>query len=318
MSTAIAVRDSSLLAMIERVATTPEMDLGKLERLIELQERVLAQQARMDYAAAMSAVQGQVGAVCRAAENTQTHSRYALLDDVLRALVPIATEHGFSLSFSAGVSPSAGERRTCCTVMHSGGHAEDYTIDLPLDGVGIAGKSNKTPIHSVKSAHTYGRSMLTQMIFNVALTGESDDDGNGATVDTITADQAAEIDDLVTRTGADRAAFLRFVGASDMASIRASKYAQAVTMLRRKLTQIQDYAPPPDIVAPAPEPEPEPEPVAKISDAQHRRLEARITRTKANRDEIKNAFGLDHLTNMTRDQYDAADRMLDAKEVHHE
>ena len=72
MSTAIAVRDSSLLAMIERVATTPEMDLQKLERLIELQERVLAQQARMDYAAAMSAVQGQVGAVCRAAENTQT------------------------------------------------------------------------------------------------------------------------------------------------------------------------------------------------------------------------------------------------------
>ena len=48
MSTAIAVRDSSLLAMIERVATTPEMDLGKLERLIELQERILAQQARMD------------------------------------------------------------------------------------------------------------------------------------------------------------------------------------------------------------------------------------------------------------------------------
>ena len=38
MSTAIAVRDSSLLAMIERVATTPEMDLQKLERLIELQE----------------------------------------------------------------------------------------------------------------------------------------------------------------------------------------------------------------------------------------------------------------------------------------
>jgi len=275
-------------------------------------------------------VQGQVGAVCRAAENTQTHSRYALLDDVLRALVPIATEHGFSLSFSAGVSPSAGERRTCCTVMHRGGHAEDYTIDLPLDGVGIGGKANKTPIHAVKSAHTYGRSMLTQMIFNITLTADSDDDGNGATVDTITADQAAEIDDLVTRTGADRAAFLRFVGASDMASIRTSKYTQAVTMLKRKLTQIQDYAPPPDIVAPEPEPEPEsepesepepepkPEPVAKISDAQHRRLEARITRTKANREEIKNAFGLDHLTNMTRDQYDVADRMLDAKEAHHE
>ena len=87
-------------------------------------------------------------------------------------------------------------------------------------------------------------------------------------------------------------------------------------MLKRKLTQIQDYAPPPDFLAP--EPEPEPEPVAKISDAQHRRLEARITRTKANREEIKNAFGLDHLTNMTRDQYDVADRMLDTKQVHHE
>ena len=103
-----------------------------------------------------------------------------------------------------------------------------------------------------------------------------------------------------------------------MASIRTSKYTQAVTMLRRKLTQIQDYAPPPDFVAPEPEPEPGPEPVAKISDAQHRRLEARITRTKANREEIKNAFGLDHLTNMTRDQYDVADRMLDTKETHRE
>jgi hypothetical protein len=54
-----------------------------------------------------------------------------------------------------------------------------------------------------------------------------------------------------------------------------------------------------------------------INAAQHRRLEARITEVKASRDDmkayVKKTWGVEHLNELTQDQYDVIDAMLDKK-----
>src|SRR5690606_25050529 len=91
-------------------------------------------------------------------------------------IVPVYTSHGLALSFDTADSPLEGHVRVVCRVTHTGGHAQVYTHDNPLDLTGIGGKVNKTATHGRGSAITYARRYLTLLIFNLR-TGQ-DDDGN--------------------------------------------------------------------------------------------------------------------------------------------
>jgi len=125
------------------------------------------------------------------------------------------------------------------------------------------------------------------------------------TVETITPEQADEITVLLQKTESNVDAFLKWVGAPDVESIPATKYAQVMALLQRKLHQ-QAQDPPQE-----PEENNPPTDDRKITQAQHKRLEARLKEAGVDREKVKSDFGLEHLTDMTRDQYSAIDSMLD-------
>lgn len=162
------------------IAVQRGTDADQLGKLLDLQERWEAGQARKAYAAAMKAVQGEAPKIAKEATNTQTKSQYALLETINAGLVPVYTRHGFSLSFSQGQTEAEGHIRIVCDVSHEAGHSEVKHVDLPLDMTGIAGTVNKTAIHATGSTYSYGRRYLTCMIFNVS-TGD-DDDGQASGV----------------------------------------------------------------------------------------------------------------------------------------
>jgi hypothetical protein len=173
----IATTDqSSVVSIIERVMLDPALDVDKMERILNMQERVMNKQSEMSFNTALSAVQKDAPAIQRKASNDQTRSRYALLEHINESLIPVYTEHGFSLSFDTGDAPD-GLIRINCTVSHNAGHSRLYHYDLPLDNVGAKGNVNKTNVHASGSTISYGRRYLTCMIFNVVLTNE-DIDGN--------------------------------------------------------------------------------------------------------------------------------------------
>lgn len=150
-------------------------DPDRLEKLLGVQERWQAQQSRRAYYEAMRAVQAEAPAVTRDATNTQTGSLYAKLETISKALAPVYTRHGFSLSYGTADSPLEGYVRITCAVMHSGGHVEHIHVDLPADDVGIKGNRNKTATHAHGSTISYGRRYLVLMAFNVTMAGEDDD-----------------------------------------------------------------------------------------------------------------------------------------------
>jgi hypothetical protein len=169
---------TSMLAVIERAARDPQVDVEKLERLWVIQEKIIARQAEEAFNAAMSDVQAAIRSISADANNNQTRSKYATYAALNRVLRPIYTEHGFSLSFDTG-DASEGMVRVLCYVSHKGGHTRTYRADIPADGKGAKGGDVMTKTHAVGSGMSYGMRYLLKMIFNVAI-GEDDDDGNGA------------------------------------------------------------------------------------------------------------------------------------------
>jgi hypothetical protein len=84
------------------------------------------------------------------------------------------------------------------------------------------------------SAMTYARRYSYCAMVGVA--AEDDDDGNAASSDKeiVSTEQALEIDLLITEVKADKANFLKFIGASDVSQIPLAKYQSAIDALSKK------------------------------------------------------------------------------------
>lgn len=174
----VADYSASLMEVISKAARDPNVDIDKMERLLQMQERVQARDAETAFNQALNAAQKEMRPIAANASNPQTKSRYATFDKLDRVLRPIYTEHGFSLSFDEGDSPKAEHVRVLCYVSHVGGHTRTYHRDMPADGKGAKGGDVMTKTHAAGAAGSYGARYLLKGIFNVAV-GEEDDDGNG-------------------------------------------------------------------------------------------------------------------------------------------
>ena len=226
----VASEEASLIQVIARAASDPAVDIDKMERLLQMQERVMLKSAEAAFNDAMTAAQSEMGRIATDADNPQTKSRYASygkLDSVLR---PIYTKHGFSLSYGTEQSALPDHVRILCTVA-KGGFSRLYTMDMPNDGKGAKGGDVMTKTHASGAAVTYGMRYLLKMIFNVAI-GENDNDGNGkgmdegAEADFIASMEACTTTEELQKAFAaaykaaeamkDRATMKRFIAAKDV------------------------------------------------------------------------------------------------------
>lgn len=226
---------AAIIQVIERAASNPAVDIDKLERLLEMRERMAAQGAEKAFNVALNQAQSEVTPVATDATNTQTKSKYATYAALDRAIRPLYTRHGFSLSFGEGDSPKPDHVRVLCYVAHSEGHTRTYHADLPADGKGAKGGDVMTKTHATGSAFSYGQRYLLKLIFNIAV-GE-DDDGNRAGGPTLNAKQVETIRRLLKEAEANEGAFLSYLGVETVEAIRASKFADAVDALNAKKRQ---------------------------------------------------------------------------------
>jgi hypothetical protein len=222
----------NILSVIARAAADPSVDIDKLERLLEMQERVIARDAEMAFNIAMNAAQTEMRPIAANASNPQTKSRYATFDKLDRVLRPIYTNHGFSLSFDEGDSPKPDHVRVLCYVSHVSGHTRTYHRDMPADGKGAKGGDVMTKTHAAGAAGSYGARYLLKGIFNVAV-GEEDNDGN---------DRSEPIDnvrfkllcDLADAVKADTEKFCRHLKVDSLKNLPAARYDDALRLLKEK------------------------------------------------------------------------------------
>ena len=220
----------SVSGLIE-MAINADLDIAKLERLMEMKEREETKTAKSLFNTAMARVQQNIQPIIADAENSQTGSRYSKLATIVRTLSPIYTAEGFSVSYGTEQCDSekltdAGWFRTTAELSHAGGFSKMFHVDLPVDTHGMAGKVNKTVIHGTKSAVSYARVILMGLMFNFTTSNDVDDDGNyaGGTVETITKEQAAAFKDDIEALGGDIEFFCNWMKVDELEDIPAKKF----------------------------------------------------------------------------------------------
>jgi hypothetical protein len=225
------------MAMIQAAldkGATPET----LAKLMDLQERWEAGQAKKVFDEAMMQAQAEMRPILVNASNNQTNSKYATYEALDAAIRPVYVRHGFSLVFDTADCPLEHHVRIVCEVS-CGGHTIRPHIDMPADGKGPKGNDVMTRTHATGAAITYGRRYLLGMIFNLTVT--KDDDGNSASnpalTQTITADQFTELRDLLEQSGSQEKDMLAYVKAQSMEDMTIGQYATAKAAMVQKIAR---------------------------------------------------------------------------------
>jgi hypothetical protein len=235
-STELAPTGDAFLAMIAAAARDPQVDIAKMEALLAMRERLMAQQAEMAYTEAMNRVQNAVPPIYKTRKiivKGALRSKYAALEDIDRILRPLTIQEGFSLSYSTDDVPPKATRLTL-TVKHQRGHKEAFSLVLPID------KSEyRSDAQNVASTVSFGRRILLCLAFNV-ITLDSDTDGNPPG-EFITQEQALAIFTLLrdSKINPRDENFLAWAGAGAVEHIHGTKYKQVVELLEKRKQQPQ-------------------------------------------------------------------------------
>jgi hypothetical protein len=215
----VAGIDDPIMALIR----DPSIDLERVKAFLSLRRELadeeerkrkdmIAEQARREFNAALLACKKEIPIVIKNAENTETHSQYSTLDQIGEAIDHIINRHGFTPSFYPLPSTKEGFVKVECLLAHSGGHERRFEAELPFDVAGPKGGTTKTQIHGWKSATTYARKALTEMIFDIK-SKKMDDDGNaaGKPKGVISDDQVAELRSLIIEANPDPKLIPQFI-----------------------------------------------------------------------------------------------------------
>ena len=154
---------------------------------------------------------------------------FAAFEDIMAQVKPLLLKNGFSLSFSMDFRE--GRVIQQCTLSHSGGHSRSNTF-MARPGSGPPGSSEA---QGDGAASTYAKRFALCNALNIIV--ERDTDGADARKEgsPVTEDQALWLEDMVKQTKSDKAAFLKYAGAPDFATIGSERFEALSRSLNKKL-----------------------------------------------------------------------------------
>lgn len=173
-------QSATLLEAILKIANDPTVDVDRFERLMSMHERMSAQHAKLQFTAALHAMQPKLPVIDERGgiknNSGVVQSTYATYEDINDAIKPLLDEHGFTLSFKPGVAQD-GKVVVTGILRHLDGHEDDATITLTHDSSG-----NKNTVQAVGSSLSYGKRYAVIALLNITsrAPGDRDDDGKAS------------------------------------------------------------------------------------------------------------------------------------------
>ena len=224
---------STMMALISKAATSDSIDADKLEKLLAVQERWEANQAKKAYGRAMADFRASVG---RIKKTRQAHnSQYAGLAETIDAVKNVLAENGLSHSWRTEQDGNAVS--VTCIISHVDGHSEKTSLASSPDTSG-----SKNSIQAIGSAVSYLQRYTLFSILGLA-SGDQDDDGAGTAANLIDDGEISNIvalmDEVIPQQ-ADRERFTKWlidthrVTGGKVDQIPSAKYAVVVKALERK------------------------------------------------------------------------------------
>lgn len=160
------VAESNTVSMFERLARDPSVDVEKLQRLMDMQERVIKRDAEAAFNRDLAEMQIELPSIGERG-NAAGRYTYALWEDINSIVKPVLHKHGFALSFRTDFSDGI---NVTAVLAHRNGHSERTSIKLPADKSG-----NKPDVQAVASSVSYGKRYTAGALLNLTSHGEDDD-----------------------------------------------------------------------------------------------------------------------------------------------
>lgn len=201
--------------------------IDMLERLMALQERYEAAQAKKAFIEAKAAFKSENVIVTKDKDNKQYNSKYASIGNLVNTVNATLAKHGLDAAWEI----DQGEKITVtCVLSHRDGHSVRVSMSANPDTSG-----QKNPIQQIKSAVTYLRVATFEAVTGIATNeGNADDDGNGAGYALISQEQQDELLALADEVSADKVAFCRYFKIDSFADITVRNFEKAKKALEAK------------------------------------------------------------------------------------
>mgnify|MGYP001385011206 CR=1 FL=1 len=170
-----------------RMAVEQGADLDRLERLMALQERWEAGEAKKKFAVAFAAFKAEAVKIIKGkliTDGPLKNKKHAELSDAVNAATPALSRHGLSTAWRLTKDDKDWMEITC-TLSHEGGHSESVSMGGPPDtGPG------RNAMQARGSTKTYLERYTLTAILGLAAQ-DADDDGKGGAADVSPLLQAA-------------------------------------------------------------------------------------------------------------------------------
>jgi len=244
---------ADIMSMIQIAMARPDFPVATIERMFDLYQKAEAEKARKAYYAALAVMQPKLPVIEKKgiiktnekdANGNKTgrqkdQSRYALWEDIMEGVLPVLSEHGFSIFF-INEQPTPDRIITTAKLAHKDGHFETSSISLPIDTSG-----SKNNVQGWGSSAQYGKRYSASALLNLVARGE-DDDGQAAGIvaETLTEDQIKTIRVLLAETKTKEEAFLRYITKTDtLEDVPAGAFESLKGFLDTKKEKIKQGAP---------------------------------------------------------------------------
>ncbi len=216
----------SQYSKLMQLALSENADIGKLEKLMEMQEKWEAKEAKKTFFIALAEFQSKCPMIVK--KKKGHNFMYAPLGDIQMQIGDLLSECGLSYRFEQNHDAELIE--VTCVASHNDGHIEKVKMVAELDTTG-----SKNTIQARGSTVTYLQRYTLIGSFGI-ITADEDTDGrlNDAASDYITEEQAKEIQDLISLKSADKERLLGFFKADSVEDIRSTQFVRAIRMLKQK------------------------------------------------------------------------------------
>jgi len=218
--------------LIEK-AIAGKADLDKLEKLMVLQERYEANEARKAYNDAMATFKANPPRIAKdstvdytpKSTGVRVKYKYASLANIVETITKELSKYGLSASWRTQMN---GKVVVTCRVAHIKGHYEETTLSADADSSGA-----KNSIQAIGSTITYLQRYTLLAITGLATQGQ-DDDGFAAQpeiVEVITDKQQHELADMLLSKNLKAGSLFKYLGVKDYNEIPASDFNKAKTAI---------------------------------------------------------------------------------------
>lgn len=222
-------------AQLLQQAIDKDLDIDKLTKLMDLQERWEKNEARKAYVVGMAAFKAEPPKIIKnsrvsfTAKGGLTEYDHATLDMVVNAVAPGLSANGLSHVWRTSQSDDGKEITVTCILTHVMGHSESTRLVGQPD---LSGSKNS--IQGIGSTITYLQRYTLLAALGLATEGQ-DNDTVGLEEGVIDDIQIRDIEDLIKEANLDIVQFHERFNITRVGELPASKHQQAVRMLNDRI-----------------------------------------------------------------------------------